>query len=58
VRRHRRDVAAVEDDPPAIGAKPSGHQVERRRFPGAVRSDDADRFVLADGQREAVEDLQ
>jgi hypothetical protein len=55
MRRQRSDVAAVEEDPPAIRAKPSGHQVERRRLAGAVRADDADRLVVADRQGEPVE---
>src|SRR5438477_1702513 len=63
VRRHARDVAAVERDVPAIGTQMTGDQVEERGLAGAVGSDDgADRAArhaerhAGDGH-EAVEAL-
>ena len=44
-RRRLRDVAAVEPNGAAVRPDEPGDQVEQRRFAGAVRADDAERFA-------------
>jgi len=45
-RRRACDVASVEPDRAGIRPEQPGDEVEERRFSGAVRSDDAERFAL------------
>ena len=43
-----RDVAALEEDAPAIGAEAAGDDVQQCRLAGPVGSHDAERFALGD----------
>ena len=57
-RRRAGDVVAVEVDFAAIRRVQSGDEVEQRRFAGAVRSDNAERFALRDFQMQEVDRFQ
>src|SRR5207247_2343274 len=51
VARQARDVAAGEDDAPAVGPRAPADDVEQRRLARAIRADDPERITL--GQRQA-----
>ena len=48
VRRHAREVRAVERDRPAVGPQQAEQAVEERRLARAVRPDETDDLALAD----------
>ena len=54
VRRPSREVLAVERDRSAGGLHQSTHRAQRRRFAGAVGSDQRDDLARLDGYRNAV----
>ena len=53
--RRMGDVIAVEVNGAGVGLQHSGDEIEQRRFPGAVRSDDAERFAARHFERYAVD---
>ena len=55
MRRKPGDVAAVEEDPAAVGREQAGDQVEERGLAGAVRADDGVQASAGEVKAQAVD---
>src|SRR5690606_20513629 len=57
VRRHLRDVLALEADTAGCRLIDAAYEVEDRRLAGAVRTDDREDLALVDAEADAVDGL-
>ena len=55
LRRHTRDVLAVDQDGAAVDGLETGNHSERRRFPAAARAQQAHEFAIADRKRQIID---
>jgi hypothetical protein len=58
VRRHARDVGAVQQHPPRRDRHQAGHGLHQRRLAGAVGAEDGDDLARLHGQAGAAHDGQ
>src|SRR6185437_12240279 len=54
IRRHAGDIGAAEHDAPGVRLEHTVDEIEQRRFAGAIWADQAENFVLGDGEAQVM----